>query len=161
MVLKLYRQQNGRVSHYHEAWISGSSVIEYWGALGERGQMRRHKLDRRLSQEENLQRVLAPAFARGFERIDYGDHARCMVEYAVVGMGSGADVDKRHALEERLNEMLGWNGLGHCDGGSIGSGTMEVCCYVVDYPLAADIIARDLAGTEFADYTRIYDEKRS
>jgi hypothetical protein len=36
------------------------------------------------------------------------------------GFGSDRDIDKRHRLEERLNELLGWTGLGHVDGGSIG-----------------------------------------
>lgn len=54
--------------------------------------------------------------------------------------------------------MLGWTGLGHCDGGSIGSGTMEVCCFVVDFEIGRKVIAADLKGTKFDDYTRIFDE---
>ncbi|WP_244951636.1 hypothetical protein [Pseudoalteromonas luteoviolacea] len=57
-----------------------------------------------------------------------------------------------------MNETLGWTGLGHCDGGSIGSGTMEVCNYVVDFKVAKTVIENDLKGTEFENYTRIYDE---
>ena len=57
-----------------------------------------------------------------------------------------------------MNETLGWAGLGHCDGGSIGSDTMEVCCFVVDFDIAKSVIEADLQGTEFADFTRIYDE---
>jgi hypothetical protein len=57
-----------------------------------------------------------------------------------------------------MSETLGWTGLGHCDGGSIGSGTMEVCCFVVDFELAKQVVEKDLADTEFADYTRIYNE---
>jgi hypothetical protein len=46
--------------------------------------------------------------------------------------GSTADLDKRVAVEELMNEGLGWTGLGHCDGGDIGSGTMKIFCYVAD-----------------------------
>jgi hypothetical protein len=35
---------------------------------------------------------------------------------------------------------------------------MEVCCYVVDFEIAKRVIAADLEGTPFADYTRIYRE---
>ena len=73
-------------------------------------------------------------------------------------MGCGEDVEKRYLLQDRMNETLGWTGLGHCDGGSIGSGTMEVCCYVVDFEIAKNVIENDLKGTEFEDYMRIYDE---
>ena len=44
-----------------------------------------------------------------------------------------------------LNEGLGWTGLGCCDGGSIGSGTMEACCYVVDFE--RDVLTKELAET--------------
>jgi len=80
------------------------------------------------------------------------------IEYSIDGMGSSSDLDKRHALEDRMNEMLGWVGVGHCDGGSIGSGTMEACCMVVDAEIAMRAIADDLKGTQFADYSRIYEE---
>jgi hypothetical protein len=77
------------------------------------------------------------------------DHATLLIEYAVDGMGTGEDIDKRHALEERMGETLGWTGLGACDGGSIGSGTMEVCCFVAEFDLAKRVIKADLAVTEF------------
>ena len=73
-------------------------------------------------------------------------------------MGNDNDLEKRVKLEERMNETLGWTGLGLCDGGSIGSGTMEICNFVVDFNIAKNVIENDLKNTEFSDYTRIYDE---
>jgi hypothetical protein len=57
-----------------------------------------------------------------------------------------------------MNEILGLTGVGWCDGGSIGGGTMEICCVVFDYQLAYDIINEDLNETEFEDFSRIYVE---
>ena len=48
-----------------------------------------------------------------------------------------------------MNETLGWTGLGHTDGGSIGSGSMEVGCIVVDFDVAKKVIIEDLKNTEF------------
>lgn len=73
-------------------------------------------------------------------------------------MGDAKDIEKRHRLEDRMNETLGWTGLGACDGGSIGSGTMEVCTFFVDFDVAKAVIERDLSGTEFENYTRIFDQ---
>ena len=95
----------------------------------------------------------------GFEPVDADDHAVLLVEFASKGPGTAGDVKKQGALHSRLNEMLGWTGLGHCDRGSVGSGTMEVCCVVVDFEHARRVIEENLAGTEFADYSRIYDEE--
>ena len=69
-----------------------------------------------------------------------------------------ADVVPFPVVEDGLTESLGWTGLGYCDGGSIGSGTMEACCFVVDFDIAKVVLSRELAGTRFSDYTTIYDE---
>jgi hypothetical protein len=157
-MIKLFRRQDGRVTAYHEAWVHGTKIVEHWGSLGEKGSTREHRLDKKISEEENIQRVLAVALSQGFEPIDVEHHAVLLIEYRVDGMGSSVDLDKRHALEDRMSETLGWTGLGHCDGGSIGSGTMEVCCFVVDFETAKRLIEKDLQRTDFADYSRIYEE---
>jgi hypothetical protein len=55
-----------------------------------------------------------------------------------------------------MDEVLGWTGLGNTDGGSIGSGTMEVGCVVVDFEIAKNVIEKSLKGTEFENYSRIF-----
>lgn len=157
-MLKLYNTVDGKL-RYHEAWTTDDSVVEHWGALGERGEMRTHSYDSsKQSEEDAVHGVLTGALEDGFRPFEPEAETVLLVEYAVSGMGNDNDLKKRHALEDRLNETLGWTGLGSVDGGSIGSGTMEVCCYVVDFAIAKRVIEADLANTEFADFTRIYDE---
>ena len=157
-MFKLYLHENGKVAAYHEAWTDDSKITEHWGPIGERGETREHRLNKKLSEDENLLQVLAKALAAGYQPIEVDDRATLLIEYPVTGMGTTKDHEKRHALEERMNETLGWTGVGHCDGGSIGTGTMEVCCFVVDFETAKRVIEEDLKGTKFADYSRIYDE---
>lgn len=156
-MLKLYKTI-GSVLHYHEAWLEEDQIVEHWGKVGDRGESKEHPLPEDFDEDEILDKVLAPAIADGFAPFDDEDMKVLLVEYAVTGMGSKTDLKKRHALENRLNDLLGWTGLGNCDGGSIGSGSMEACCYVVDFNIAKAVIESDLAGTKFADYRRIYDE---
>lgn len=54
-----------------------------------------------------------------------------------------------------MNEILGWTGLGDVDGGSIGNGTMEIACRVVDFGIAKKVIEENLKNTEFSDYLKI------
>ena len=107
----------------------------------------------------NVQRKIAELRAEGFKEIEPEDHFTLMIEYAINGMGNSADLKKRHRLEDLMNETLGWTGLGACDGGSIGSGTMEVCNLVVDLEIAKRVVEAALVDTEFANYTRIYREE--
>ena len=91
--------------------------------------------------------------------MDVEDHRVLLVEYPVADrFANEAELEKRYRLQDQLDEILGWTGLGHCDGGSSGEGTMEACCFVVDFALAKAVIADALKNTEFEDYSRIFDE---
>jgi hypothetical protein len=156
-MIKLYKRHANGVLAYHEAWINDQEITEHWGKVGTRGESRKHQSKSRAGNRD-LEKILRPARQAGFVEIDMDEHRRLIVEYVVSDMGTSADLEKRHRFEERLNQALGWTGLGECDGGSIGSGTMEVCCFVVDFAIAKSIVAHDLAGTEFADFSGIFDE---
>jgi len=93
------------------------------------------------------------AIADGFAPLADEDHHILLVQRPVDGFGTPADLEQRHALEDYLNEQLGWLGLGHCDGGSIGSGAMEAACPVVDFDIAAAALALELAQSVFSDFT--------
>ena len=124
--------------------------------LGDRGETQIHRLKKSESPEFLIKTLLSKPISEGYVLIDLNEHARLLIEYRIDGMETVQDLDKRHALERPASDLLGWTGLGHCDGGSIGSGTMEVCCYVVDYDLAKKIVEEKLSETDFCDYTRIY-----
>lgn len=154
---KLYKRIDG-VLHYHEAWAKGQNVVEHRGIAGERGETINHKLPKKADAELAIASILKDAQANGYVPIEELGETTLLIEYAVIGFGTPKDLTKRHVLEDRMNETLGWTGLGNCDGGSIGSGTMEVCCFVADFEVAKRVIEADLHGTEFADFTRIYSE---
>ncbi len=156
-MIKLYKGTTSGVL-YHEAWSGDCTITEHWGKLGDLGSTRDHILTEADDPNEVIEAVLAPARANGFTELNDGDLQLLLIEYRIQGMGSTADLDKRQALEDRMNEVLGWVGLGQCEGGNIGYGTMEVCCLVVDFELARSLIEADLAGSVFEDYSRIFVE---
>lgn len=160
-MFKLYkRDETGRIAAYHEAWAEPERrrIVEHWGLLGEEGDTAVHRIWFFGSLEKQFNSILDPARALGFEEIDTSDYLTLLVDYEVDGSGSEDDLAKRHALEDRLNEVLGWTGLGYCDGGSIGSGSMEAACFVIDFELAKTVIEDALKDSEFADYSRLYQE---
>ena len=100
-MLKLYRF-TGASKEYWETWDDGKGThMVHWGMLGTRGDtktitstsLRKKEIDRLTSE--------------GFRPINPEAHATLMIEYAIEGMGTSADLDKRHRLEERMNETLG------------------------------------------------------
>jgi hypothetical protein len=157
IMLKLYKRLEGDL-YYHEAWAHGSKITEHWGKVGERGETADHKGNKKLSEEKNIEQILAKPLSDGYVPIEDDDLAILLIEYTIEGMGTPKDLEKRHAVESRMNETLGWTGVGHCDGGSIGSGTMEVCCFVVDFEIAKRVIEAELKGTKFGNFSRICKE---
>lgn len=157
-MLKLYKLTDSS-KKYWETWDNGDdSHTVHWGTLGERGDSKIIKKSPFRKPDTMIQGEIDALVADGYRPVDEDQERRLMIEFSVEGLGEPEDLDKRHRLENRMNETLGWTGLGNCDGGSIGSGTMEVCCFVVDYDIAKKTIETDLQNTEFADYSRIYDE---
>ena len=154
---KLYKAVTGHIC-YHEAWIAGDKMYEHRGVVGDPGETRELAKPKGISDEQAITAILKTAIDAGFKAIRSDDHATLIVEFKITGAGTKADIEKRHRLQDRLDGTLGWTGLGNCDGGSFGSGTMEVCCFVVDFEIAKRVIESDLAETEFADFSRIYDE---
>ncbi len=156
-MLKLYKLTNSK-KEYWETWDNGDgSHTVHWGELGTTGQSKEVKSSLLRKPEKIIQKEVDEMVSNGFIPIE--EEFTLLIEYAVDGMGTKEDVEKRYRLQDRMNETLGWAGLGNCDGGSIGSGTMEVFNFVVDFEVAKQVIENDLKGTEFENYTRIYDEE--
>ncbi|HAS8425440.1 TPA: hypothetical protein I7747_23040 [Vibrio vulnificus] len=155
-MLKLYRFNEDK-KEYWETWANddGSHTV-HWGELGLQGNSKTVKSSLFKKAQEKIQKEINGLIESGYQQAEH--EYTLLIEYEVDGFGTSDALDKRAKLQDRMNETLGWTGLGHCDGGSIGSGTMEVCNYVVDFEVAKIVIENDLKGTEFDNYTRIYDE---
>ena len=157
-MLKLYKQTDTEI-HYWETWDKDTkTAVIHWGVVGERGTQRQVFSGMLSSFKRIVNKEMKKQLANGYHEVDIDDHHTLLIEYEVDGMGSPADLDKRNRLQNRMSQTLGWTGLGHCDGGSIGSGSMEVCCLVVDFDIAKQVIEADLKDTEFEDYLRIFEE---
>jgi predicted DNA-binding WGR domain protein len=144
---------DGVLAH-HEAWIDGDEIVEHWGTVGCTGEHLRHQPTAgRAATPEALSRLPADARAHGFQEID--DTVLLEIVYDLDSHhGTSIDLRQRHAIENHLDEILGWTGLGHVDGGSIGSGTMEVACLVVDEPIARRVITQALLTAGFPPISR-------
>jgi hypothetical protein len=148
-MIKLYKEIEG-VIHYWECWENDNkSSIAHWGVLGERG-------SDEVIDNERAEQEINNHMEQGYVEFNELETSMLFIEYTITGMGTIKDLEKRHRLEERMNDAMGWTGLGHCDGGSIGADSMEVCCMVVDYEIAKKVIETDLKDSEFADYSSIY-----
>ena len=155
-MLKLYKLNDNKL-HYWETWEKDDKTATvHWGIVGERGQVKDIKGGLFSNFRKTVQKEIDEKLKEGYAEFNEEDKAFLEVEYKIDGFGTEEELDKRHRLEEHLNELLGWTGLGEVDGGSIGSGTMEAGCVVVDFEIAKRVIEDNLKNTEFGDYSRIF-----
>lgn len=157
-MLKLYKEIDGRL-HYWETWDEdeGRSFI-HWGIVGQLGDTNIVTPENTPNYKQAIQDEITEKKVEGFKEVEKEKMMYLEIEYRIEGDGFGRldDLDKRHRLERRLDEILGWTGLGHVDGGSIGGGTMEVGCLVVDFAIAKKVVETVLKHTEFNNYSRIF-----
>jgi len=155
-IFKLYLRDSGGRLLYREAWRTGQKVIEHWGECGNRGEQREHAAPTDASADRVLKKLKQAARNDGYRPISPKKMKMLIVEYRVVDFGSQRDLERRHALENYFDEMIGWLGLGHLDGGSIGSGSMDVALLVVDFDIARKAIEWATRGKDAGEFNRIY-----
>ena len=141
-MIKLYKRV-GVQTCYWEAWEQGGRVVFHSGVVGDMGQTSEHSVGRFTScdlmvREANKRR------AEGYEEIALEDHRLLVVQYQSKDEDPAKDLEKRRKVEDLLNESLGWTGNGHCDGGDIGSGTINIFSFVIDPFLASDVVVEAL-----------------
>lgn len=157
-MLKLYKKISGNL-HYWETWDKNTiTAIIHWGVVGEKGESKEMKSSLFSNFRKKVQQETNEKISEGFNEIPEEELKRLVIEYKIENHGTDKDIDKRHRLENKLNEILGWRGLGHCDGGSMGSGTMEVFCFVISFDIAKKVMEAELKHTDFSDYLKISDE---
>ena len=151
MAAKLYKRLPDGALGFRAVWAKDGRSREYLGRAGHKGIVRSYDIP--------YGELIARIRKLGFAEVDADDQRRLIVEYKLpTELPEERELEKAHRLESELEKLLWLYGLGDCDGCSVGSGRMEVCCFVVDFAIAKATIERELANTELAGWSRIYDE---
>lgn len=150
---KLYKR-DGRVLNYHEVWEEDGSVIEHFGIAGTRGSFHRHPIPAGADEDKIMETLLEPAAKSGFEEIAEDELIRLHVVVPRPEIVGDADLEKRHEIEDRMDDLLGETGVGHCDGGSMQEKTMEIFCFVADEEIAKGVIRADFDEEDLIDLRR-------
>src|ERR1041385_498385 len=74
-----------------------------------------------------------------------------VVQFPIAGFGGPPDLSKRHQIEDLLGQALESAGIGFCDGGDIGSGTMNIFLFTHDRRSAEQLIIRTLRNQKMLD----------
>lgn len=93
------------------------------------------------------ERVIAETTKSQFapqQEIGTGEHSTLIVQYRTEGWGSLQNLQMRREVESLLDDCLRATGNGYCDGGDIGSGTINIFLEVLDPHRAKDAVVETL-----------------
>lgn len=152
-MIKLYRKNNDTI-HYFEVWLNEDniSLTTHKGVLGDVGETE----DVFYDEEDDLPvKVGMAKIVSDLKLLGYSDnisHTEIVVQFSYKdNEDMSMLVDKRQHIEALLNECLGWTGNGHCDGGDIGSGSMNLFCYVINKDIALQTILEMLEEENYLE----------
>jgi hypothetical protein len=134
----LIKEENGE-TRYHECFIFGQpeKIFDHRGVLGEVGSQTATLLPRGVMHRDRIMEVMKPSYDVGYRLVPKSRYKDVTLVFETsAGLGNEAELALRHEIEEMLDELLGRTCLGSVDGGSIGGGTMEVFCEVIEPKLA-------------------------
>jgi predicted DNA-binding WGR domain protein len=142
---------------YWEVWDNGdSSLTIHWGPAGATGESKQISLEHGEDAEERIATEASQALADGYREWPEDELATIVVQYPLerykrVKKG----IEKRmNAVELRVNEALGWTGLGRCVDvdysveftTGVELGQLTVIARAVDGGMALEAIRTDLAA---------------
>jgi hypothetical protein len=159
MKLKVYRTVDG-VTEYWESWNEGTEAFIRSGKVGEISEVRKFTMkDPRQASE--LMKEIDRVQKTGFTPREMEQMIQVVIHYRLERWGSTEDHDRRVKIEDLMNDCLIPTGLGYCDGGDIGNGTINIFCEVVDAAVAERIIVDKLREANELDGAVIVKRERA
>lgn len=154
-MVKLYKS-TAQATLYFEIWINEDKTLTiHQGKLGEVGETYNEETKNKdLPIDALLNKYVSDKKELGYKELE--DLTEFIVQYSYEENSDQAKlIEKRDYIESLFNNCLGWTGNGHCDGGDIGSGTMNIYCYVVDKNIAIHTILEVLEEEDLLDNLKV------
>lgn len=149
-MIKLYKRIDNEL-WYHEAWISGMQIIEHKGKVGTNGEAYSFDYTSGQPDELSLEKVLKQARTEGFSAIDDEAHFKLSLIYEYETKPN--QIDKiLDELEDIVDEVLGWQGLGGIKNKQLTTTTAALSCLVVDLKTATNRISEVLIEPRYQGF---------
>ena len=149
-MIKLYKRTEEGL-FYHEAWVSGMQIIEHKGKVGTNGEAYSFDYTSGQPDELSLERTLKAARQEGFEPIPEEAHHELNLTWNYAS--KPADIETiADELEEVINEVLGWQGLGQVHQKIIANQATEMTCLVVDQAISINRISEVLLEPRYQGF---------
>lgn len=153
-MIKLIKQKDGELL-YWEVWQDDKSLIVHYGTVGDTGKTDEIKLSLFQKADKEMEKLAEEQLANGYEELEEENLVEFVLQYNYEDNDIEEALNKRHLVEDLMNECLGWTGNGHCDGGDIGSGTINIFDFVIDVDKALESTLDELSKNNLIEGVKI------
>ncbi len=140
---------------YWEAWKVGRTLTVHYGVVGDMGVTEEVRLKLFEKAEKVIGKLAEEKLNEGYEYLDEEELIELVIQYRYEDNQLMEALDRRHMVEDLMNECLGWTGNGRSDGGDVGSGSTNVFNYVVNVEKALKTIMEELSNNNILDNVQI------
>lgn len=153
-MIKLVKEVDNELV-YWEDWKDDKTLTVHYGVVGDTGETEEVKLKLFEKAEKVMGRLAEEKLNDGYETVDEEELIELVVQYSYEENHMVEALEKRHMVEDLMNECLGWTGNGSCDGGDIGSGSANVFNYVIDVEKALNTTIEELSNKNLLDNVKV------
>jgi hypothetical protein len=138
VLVKLYKVENG-ILNYWEIWDTDTSLFIHSGELGDTGesktlQIKPNKLKNIADQQ------IQNKIDEGYFHLDDDQLNDLIIQFEAYE--SAEDLNFREAIQNIINQTLGWTGNGHSINADIGNGKINIFSNVIDPYIACQAILK-------------------
>ncbi|MDA2175392.1 hypothetical protein [Bacillus cereus] len=154
-MIKLIKQEKDKLL-YWEVWEEDKkTLIVHCGCVGDTGEMYEIELYPFQRVEKEMKELADEHLADGYKVLDEEELIEFVLQYDYTENQLEEALEKRNQVQEIMDEALGWSGNGHCDGGDIGSGTINIFNFVIEVDKALQTTLEELENQRFLDGVKI------
>lgn len=129
----------GNLKLFREIWFDGTRITIHQGIVGQKGKISHHLAD------SSTAKAIVSSFRAQANRDNFVELVPSMTTEVVIlfnvdGFGTIEQLQTRHAIEEEIDQALGWTGNGQCTGGNSGGDDMQIFCQTVSAEEAIPVI---------------------
>ncbi|WP_290719279.1 MULTISPECIES: hypothetical protein [Exiguobacterium] len=158
---------------YQTIYTEGCLIVQHQGIVGawvRAEDVRQMRVSRFKRLGVQILQLVEEFERQGYREVNETDYTELVVQFPYDEGQAEAALERRHMMEEMIDEGLLHTGNGYCEGGDIGSGTTNIFYHVLDVEAVVSLIfegikEHDVQGepiiaiSEGEAYTVLYSEE--
>ncbi len=151
-------KQNGADMLYQTIYTEGRLIVQHQGIVGEwvrEEDVREVRVSRFKRLGVQILQLIKKFERQGYRELNETDYTELVVQFSYEKDQEETVLERRHMMEEVINDGLLHTGNGYCEGGDVGSGTTNTFYHVLDVEAAIALIFEEMKARDVQDEPKI------